>query len=106
MPAALRVFVVLLLAYFLSYFFRSANAVISADLQRDLGLSPAQLGLMTSLFYLAFALVNLPLGSLLDRYGPRFVHPALMLAGAAGAYVFANAQSFEVLSLGRALLGV
>ncbi|MCV5977310.1 MFS transporter, partial [Escherichia coli] len=54
----------------------------------------------------AFALVNLPLGSLLDRYGPRFVHPALMLAGAAGAYVFANAQSFEVLSLGRALLGV
>lgn len=106
MPTALRVFVTLLLAYFLSYFFRSANAVISADLQRDLELSSAQLGLMTSLFYLTFALVNLPLGSLLDRYGPRFVHPALMLVGAAGALIFANAQSFGMLSLGRALLGV
>src|SRR5215211_2009010 len=38
-------------AYFLSYFFRSANAVIAGDLRRDLGLTPEQLGLMTSLFY-------------------------------------------------------
>jgi hypothetical protein len=36
-------------AYFLSYFFRSANAVIAGDLRRDLGLTPEQLGLMTSL---------------------------------------------------------
>jgi len=106
MLAALRVFVVLLLSYFLSYFFRSANAVISNDLMRDLSLSSSQLGLMTSLFYLSFALANLPLGPLLDRYGPRFVHPSLMLMGAIGAVVFANAQNFTTLSIGRALLGI
>lgn len=106
MPAALRVFLVLLLAYFLSYFFRSANAVISKDLQSDLGLSPSQLGLMTSLFYLSFALVNLPLGGLLDRYGPRFVHPALMLIGAGGSLIYAGAQNFFALALGRLLLGI
>lgn len=104
--AALRIFVVLLLSYFLSYFFRSANAVISNDLMRDLNLTSAQLGLMTSLFYLAFALANLPLGSLLDRYGPRFVHPALMLMGAVGALAFANAHDFITLSVGRAMLGI
>ncbi len=107
MPSvAVRIFVVLLLAYFLSYFFRAVNAVISPDLRQDLGLSSAQLGLMTSLFYLTFALAQLPLGSLLDRYGPRFVHPALMLVGAGGALLFASAQDFPTLSVGRALLGI
>ncbi|WP_027882862.1 MFS transporter [Meiothermus rufus] len=104
--AAARIFILLLLAYFLSYFFRAANAVISPDLRQDLGLSSAQLGLMTSLFYLTFALVQLPLGSLLDRFGPRFVHPGLMLLGAVGALLFASAQDFLTLSLGRALLGI
>jgi len=106
MSAASRVFVVLLLAYFLSYFFRAANAVISPDLRRDLGLTSAELGLMTSLFYLTFAVAQLPLGALLDRFGPRFVHPALMLLGAIGALIFASAQDFFTLSLGRALLGI
>mgnify|MGYP005838053759 CR=1 FL=1 len=106
MSAAVRVFIILLLAYFLSYFFRATNAVISPDLRRDLGLGSAELGLMTSLFYLSFGLVQLPLGSLLDRFGPRFVHPVLMLLGAIGALIFASAQDFVTLSLGRALLGI
>jgi len=106
MSTALRVFIILLLAYFLSYFFRATNAVISPDLRRDLGLTSAELGLMTSLFYLTFAIAQLPLGSLLDRFGPRFVHPALMLLGAVGALIFASAQDFFILSLGRALLGI
>ena len=106
MSAAVRIFVVLLLAYFLSYFFRAVNAVISPDLAKDLSLSPAQLGLMTSLYPLAFALTQLPLGGLLDRYGPRFVHPILLCIGAVGAFVFAQASSFETLSLGRFLIAV
>jgi sugar phosphate permease len=106
MPAAFRIFAILLLAYFLSYFFRATNAVISPDLRRDLGLTSAELGLMTSLFYLTFAMAQLPLGALLDRFGPRFVHPALMLLGAAGALIFASAQDFVTLSAGRALLGI
>lgn len=106
MSAALRVFIILLLAYFLSYFFRATNAVISPDLRRDLGLTSAELGLMTSLFYLTFAIAQLPLGALLDRFGPRFVHPALMLLGAIGALIFASAQDFLTLSVGRALLGI
>lgn len=106
MPAAFRIFAILLLAYFLSYFFRATNAVISPDLRRDLGLTSAELGLMTSLFYLTFAIAQLPLGSLLDRFGPRFVHPALMLLGAIGALIFASAQDFLTLSAGRALLGI
>lgn len=103
---AARVFFLFTLGYFFSYFFRSANAVLSQDLSLDLGLSPAQLGFMTSLFYLAFALTQLPLGGLLDRLGPRKVTPAFLSVAALGSLVFGLAPSFSALALGRALIGV
>jgi MFS family permease len=95
----------LLYAYLLSYFFRSTNAVLADDLQRDAGLGPEQLGAMTSLFYVAFALAQLPLGAALDRWGPRVVTPLLMLAAVAGSLVTAAADGFLGLAVGRALIG-
>jgi len=59
--------------YFLSFFFRNVNAVISRDLAREFALSPSELGLLTSTYLLAFAAFQLPLGVLLDRFGPRRV---------------------------------
>ncbi len=106
MPSQTSVFAAFTLAYFFSYFYRSANAVIAPDLARALSLDAAQLGLMTSLFFAAFAAVQLPLGLALDRYGPRLVTPALMLVGAAGSLIFAGAQDFASLALGRALIGI
>jgi nitrate/nitrite transporter NarK len=105
-PRRYAIFVVFAVAYFLSYFYRSANAVIADDLARELSLTPAQLGLMTSLFFAAFAAAQLPLGSALDRFGPRWTTPALMLIGAVGSLLFALAPSFEVLALARALIGL
>ncbi|HEX5692810.1 MAG TPA: MFS transporter, partial [Roseiflexaceae bacterium] len=99
-------FALFVAAHFLSYFFRSANAVIAGDLSRELSLTAAQLGLMTSLFYACFAAVQLPIGSGLDRYGPRYVTPGLMLVTVIGCLVFASAHSFAMLALGRALIGV
>jgi MFS family permease len=93
-------------AYFLSYFYRSANAVIAPDLIQEIGLSAAEIGLMTSLFFAAFALVQLPLGSALDYWGPRWSTPGLMLAAVAGSLVFSLAHSFPSLAFGRALIGV
>lgn len=103
---AARVFFLFTLGYFLSYFYRSANAVLSKDLSQDLGLGPAELGFMTSLFYLAFASVQLPLGGLLDRYGPRIITPALLLVAALGSVLFGLAANFPTLALGRALIGM
>ena len=92
--------------YFLSFFFRNVNAVISKDLARDFALSPADLGFLTSTYLLAFAAFQLPLGVLLDRYGPRRVVAALMCVAAAGALLFGLAQDFVTLSIGRALIGL
>ncbi len=92
--------------YFLSFFFRNVNAVISKDLSREFALTPADLGLLTSMYLLAFAAFQLPLGVLLDRYGPRRVVATLMCVAAAGALVFGLARDFTMLAVGRALIGL
>lgn len=91
--------------YLLSYLFRMINAVISPDLARDLDLAPSSLGMLTSAYLFAFGVLQLPVGILLDRYGPRRVEPALFVVAAAGAVLFASAQSLATLTLARALIG-
>ena len=78
--------------YFLSYLLRVVNAVVAPDLVRDLGLGAADLGLLTSAYFLAFAAFQLPLGILLDRFGARRTEAMLLLFAAAGCFVFAAAQ--------------
>jgi predicted MFS family arabinose efflux permease len=92
--------------YFLSFFYRNVNAVISRDLAREFDLAASDLGFLTSMYLLAFAAFQLPLGVLLDRYGPRRVVAALLCVAAAGAATFALAQDFVMLSVGRALIGL
>ena len=105
MGKRIAIFAVFTVAFFLSQFFRHANAVIAPDIVRELSLGAGQLGLMTSLFYLAFAAAQLPLGSALDRFGPHLVTPGLMMVAVPGCMVFALGQSFGALALGRALIG-
>lgn len=92
--------------YFFSYGLRSVNAVIAPELMRELNISAAGLGLLTSAYLLAFGLFQLPLGLLLDRFGPRRVESALLLVAAAGCALFGLGQSLESLALARALIGL
>ena len=93
-------------AYFLSYFYRSANAVIGPELARELGLSAGDLGLLTSTYLLAFCLAQLPLGMLLDRFGARRVESALLVIAAIGAGAFALADGMGGLAGARAVIGL
>ena len=101
-----RVFVPFALGYFLSYLLRVVNAVIAPDLIQELGLNAADLGLLTSVAFLAFGAFQLPVGVLLDRFGPRLTESALLLVAAGGAVLFAVADGLTGLLLGRALIGL
>ncbi len=94
------------LGYFMSYLFRAVNAVVAPDLVRELKLDAGQLGFMTAAYLLAFALFQLPLGVLLDRYGPRRVQAALLALASLGALLFALGESVLMLTLARALIGL
>jgi len=102
--AAITLVATLVSIYIVSQFLRNSIGVIAPNLAADLGLSPAEIGLLSSIFFLAFAAVQIPLGMALDRFGPRIC----LVVGAAitviGAVVFACAASPGVLIFGRALL--
>jgi predicted MFS family arabinose efflux permease len=94
------------LGYFLSYLFRAVNAVVAPNLVADVGMAPAQLGLLTAAYLFGFAAFQLPLGVLLDRYGPRRVQAWLLTCAGLGALLFALGNSVPMLTLARALIGV
>ena len=91
----LLVFLPFSAGYFLSYFFRTINAVLASALTKELGLSASDLGLMTGVYFLTFAIVQLPLGILLDRFGPRRVQCVFLLLTAIGAALFAATDRFR-----------
>ena len=105
-----RIVVVALLpfaaGYFLSYLFRTVNAVIAPLLVREMSLDAASLGLLTSAYFLAFSLSQIPLGVLLDRLGPRRVDAALLVIAAIGAVIFALARDPLMLAIGRGVIGL
>jgi MFS family permease len=100
------VFLPFALGHYLSSLLRNANAVLAPNLVASLALSSGQLGLLTSAFFFSFALVQLPVGIALDRYGPRKVQLVLMLVAALGALMFARGQSFGQLVVARAVIGL
>lgn len=103
----LHILVPFAFAYFIAYLLRVVNAVAGPALAVELSLTPADLGLMTSAFLLAFGGAQLPLGVALDRYGARLVECVLLVFAAIGALVFAFAPaSLPVLIGGRALIGL
>ena len=101
-----RVYFPFALGYAISYFYRNTNAIIESDLVNELGLGPADLGLLTGAYFFSFAIFQLPLGILLDRYGPRRTEAVLLLFAALGAWIFSKADSLSGLILGRLLIGL
>jgi len=102
----LRVFLPFALAYFLSYIFRGVNAVIFPYLERDIGITAGDLGLLTSAFFLFFAGCQPVLGVMLDRYGPRRVQVVLLAMAAAGSALFGLSLSLGELIVARVLIGL
>lgn len=94
------------LGYFMSYLFRAVNQVIAPDLIAELDLTPGALGRLTAAYLFAFVLFQLPLGILLDRFGPRRVQAALLSVAACGALLFSRAEDSWSLTLARGILGL
>lgn len=109
-PGSLRLVLTVLgpfaAGYFLSYLYRAINAVVAPNLAREIELSASELGVLTAAYLIAFALFQLPLGLLLDRFGPRRVQTALLLTAATGSLLFSIGSSAPALTAARALIGL
>jgi len=102
----LPILVTLYLLGFSNLFLRSSFGVLAPELERDMGMSPAVLSTVASSFFIVYALMQVPTGMLLDRFGPRRVLSGMMLFTAAGTALFAAGESAQTLTLGRILMGI
>jgi MFS family permease len=101
-----RIYSVLVVSFIVSQFYRVSNAVLAPEMMRTLQLTPEAMGVLTSMFFLTFGLMQLPTGVVLDRIGPRSTMTSLLVIAAAGSALFATAEGLLGLALGRALIGV
>ncbi len=95
----------LLAAYVLSQFYRAFLAVLTPVLQADLGATASDLAAASGYWFVAFAVMQIPVGEALDRIGPRRTTAALLAIGALGAALFAMATGPLVMKLAMALIG-
>ena len=99
----------LLLLYALGFsnlFLRGSLGILAPTISTELQLSPATLSLIASSFFFAYALMQIPSGMLLDRFGARWTLATLLLFTTAGAAVFSSATTSGELILARVLMGI
>lgn len=92
--------------YILVYFYRVSLAVVAGDLSRDLSLTPEQLGTLAGILFYVYAVAQIPLGPLIDRFGGRLVISVCGLLTFAGGFIFAQAQTLAMAMAGRVLIGI
>ncbi|CAE6719654.1 MFS transporter [Paraburkholderia haematera] len=93
-------------SYVLSQFFRSYIAVISTQLIGDFHFSPQMFGWFAGSFFLVFAIAQLPVGIMFDRYGVRGPTALLMGIGAACAGILSMTTSATVALAAQAGIGL
>jgi len=91
--------------FILSQFYRSAIAVIAPALRREMDLSAEALGLLTGAFFISVAVMQIPIGVLLDRFGPRRTVPSMLSLTVVGAVLFAVSHGAAGLVVGQILIG-
>ena len=93
-----RIFLPFALGYYLSYLLRTVNAVISPDLTGELGLSAADLGLLTSTYFFAFGLAQIPVGIASTASARGGSGSGLLLITGLGAVLFATGDGLPTLA--------
>lgn len=103
---AVQLFLAFAFAYFFSALLRAVTATLAPAFSAELGLGAGDLGLLAGAYFAGFAATQLPLGSALDRWGPRRVQLVLLSVAALACVGFALARSFGELIVARAAIGV
>jgi len=100
------IFSILSALYIFSMFHRVSNAVIAPNLIEDLSLDAETLGILGGAYFYSFTLIQIPMGPMLDRIGPRIVISSFAFICGLGVFLFAFIHSFYAGFWGRILIGL
>lgn len=100
------IFITLSILYFFSQFLRTIVAIMSHNFETEFGIDKAQLGLLGSVFFYSFAFFQIPIGIMLDKFGPKKTITLYSLIGGIGTLFFALSHNFYFALFNRALMGI
>ena len=103
---AITVFLVFAFGYFLSCLLRAITATLSPVLTSEFNLLAADLGLLAGGYFFGFACMQIPLGYMLDKFGPKKIISIFLLIAFVGTTSFALSQTFSGLFISRILIGI
>jgi MFS family permease len=97
----------LVLGYVLSQFYRAFLAVLAPELYTDLNTTPETLATASGVWFLTFAVMQIPVGVALDKIGPKLTASLLLaIGGAGGAFLFSIAENSNQIILAMGLIGI
>lgn len=102
----MRELLILCFAYAISLFYRGMISVIAPEISADLALDESVLGLLSSTFFISFAVAQIPCGLALDRLGARLSIGLFMWLAVLGTVLFSLAESSSVAFIGQTLIGI
>jgi len=93
------------LFYFYQFVLRVSPGVMTDELMDAFMVQGCALGILSAFYYNAYATMQIPLGIMMDRFGPRRLIAAACFTAAMGAYLFSIAESIPMAAFGRLLTG-
>ena len=99
-------FIIVGMAYILSFFHRFAPGAIASDLQQTFHASSAELGSLAATYFYVYTVMQIPTGVLADTWGPRRIVTIGGVLAGIGAILFGSAETLAAASAGRLLVGL
>lgn len=100
------IFTLAALSFAYAFLQRVAPSAMVSDLMQSFDAGAAVLGNLSAIYFYAYVALQMPIGALVDRYGPRKIITIFLLLGGAGSLLFSVATSIEQAYLGRLLVGI
>ena len=92
--------------FFFQFLIRVSPSVMAGDIQRHFGVTAAEFGDLVSFFYIGYAALQLPIGLLLDMYGPRYLGTICVCLLGLGTILLGTSSCWSVALLSRLLIGM
>ena len=103
---SILIFCVFAFGFFISNLLRSITATLTPILTTEFNLSAGNLGLLAGGYFIGFAIMQIPVGFLLDKYGPKKIISSFLVIAIIGTLSFALAKTFAGLLISRIFIGV
>lgn len=100
------IFWILGFQYLLVYFQRVSPAICAQDLMKNFELSATAMGFISSAYFYTYGFMQLPMGILIDSFGPKRILMVTGILSGIGSILFGLAYDFKSLLFSRTLIGL